>query len=208
MADEQQRQNSDSSNNDDGNKPKSGKRRYFRRRRNKTNKKPDQRSGPQTSSENAGANKSGQRKSTSQQDRQASGNSGNNSGKKKRRSRRRRSSRRATQQQPEMKQAVQEAETLYEEPLSVYVYTHIVRADYRDSMSDYRPETSYLAGESRKESSVPAVTLTRDILDQLDHFFTVQEQGGEPPRRIEYDEADWADDDDWDGTEDDPENQI
>jgi hypothetical protein len=98
-------------------------------------------------------------------------------------------------------QRIQEPETPYEEPTSVYVYTHVLRPDYRDSMSDYRPEMSYFSGESHQESAVPAVTLTRDILEQLDHFFVVQEQGGEPPRRIEYNEADWADDDDdWDGS--------
>ncbi len=102
-----------------------------------------------------------------------------------------------------MAQVIQEPETPYEEPSSVYVYTHVVRPDYRDSMSDYRPETSYFSGESHHDPAVPIVTLSRDILEQLEHFFTVQEQGGEPPRRIEYNEADWADDDDdWNEPED------
>lgn len=200
MADEQPKQDNSGAGSD---KQKTGKRRYFRRRRTKGKKPDQQRPAQQGTSEAASAPaKSEKRKGAPQSDRQGGGNTGSTgtSGNKKRRSRRRRTSRRSGQQ-PEVTQRIQEPETPYEEPTSVYVYTHVLRPDYRDSMSDYRPEMSYFSGESHQESAVPAVTLTSDILDQLDHFFAVQEQGGEPPRRIEYNEADWADDDDdWDGS--------
>lgn len=207
MADEQPKQDNSGAG---GDKQKTGKRRYFRRRRTKGKKPDQQRPAQQGTNEAAPAPaKSEKRKNAPQSDRQGgSGNSGSAGpgGNKKRRSRRRRTSRRSGQQ-PEVTQRIQEPETPYEEPTSVYVYTHVLRPDYRDSMSDYRPEMSYFSGESHQESAVPAVVLTRDILEQLDHFFVVQEQGGEPPRRIEYNEADWADDDDeWDGSKDEPED--
>jgi hypothetical protein len=171
MADEQRQESSDS-------REKSGKRRYFRRRN--KNKKP--RSGEQTSIEGvakvkkSGAAATGERKGAPN---------------KKRRSRRRRSSRR-TNQQNTMPELIQEPERPYEEPTSVYIYTHIVRPAYRDAISDYRPETSFQQSDDHGSFlSGNIELLTKEIREQLDRQFKVESNDSPAVKKnIEIDEFD------------------
>ncbi len=192
MADEQKPTNSGSSSSSSGgNKEKTGKRRYFRRRRNKPKKQEGQ--AEQTQPESA-PTKGTQRSTGATAERK--GPTG-----KKRRSRRKRNSRRSTGQAETSTQMIQEPEQKYEEPTSVYVYTHVVRPAYRDMLPDYRPESSFFSGESHETAPEAASLLSSDIFEQLDRYFTEEETGSRPKRVIEYNEADWDDDED-ESTED------
>ncbi len=125
------------------------KRRYFRQRRRK-GKSGEKRTNEQAApTAQAGGKEASPERKPNQ--RNNPGNPNNNT--KKRRSRRRNG--RDRQPQVETPSVVnQEPEPTYHEPSSVYVYTYIVRPAYRDSMSDYRPETSFLQSAHREGETV------------------------------------------------------
>jgi hypothetical protein len=174
----------------EGSSNKSGKRRYFRRRN--KNKKTEG-SAEQSTTESAPA------KSTPRggpaPDRKGSPPN------KKRRSRRRRSTRRGDQPLDSRSELTREPETTYEEPISVYVYTHVIRPAYRDIVSDYRPESSFL--EDGEHDSFPfnsTSLLTPEIREQIEKQFRTGDDL--PPQELAtkistegWSEEDW--DDDW-----------
>src|SRR5690606_16695319 len=107
-----------------------------------------------------------------------------------------------------------ETEQPYEEPISVYVYTHVVRPAYRDVVSEYRTDTMF------QQNSEPGVfrsgnieLLTKEIREQLDRQFAVTSEALSAPKKSYetfdhegYDEdedfADYDEEDDADYDED------
>lgn len=174
----------------EGSSNKSGKRRYFRRRN--KNKKTDG-SAEKTALESAPA-KSTPRGGPAPDRKGAPPN-------KKRRSRRRRSTRRGEQPLDSRSEMMREPETTYEEPISVYIYTHVIRPAYRDMVSDYRPESSFL--EDGEHDSFPfnsASLLTPEIREQIEKQFRIGDDlpPEKPAAKLStenWSEEDW--DDDW-----------
>jgi hypothetical protein len=173
----------------EGSSNKSGKRRYFRRRN--KNKKTDG-GAEQTTVEGAPA-KSVPRGGLAPDRKGPPPN-------KKRRSRRRRSTRRGDQPLDSSSEMIREPETTYEEPISVYVYTHVIRPAYRDMVSDYRPESSFL--EDGEHDSFPfnsTSLLTPEIREQIEKQFRLGDDlPHQPPAQSStegWSEEDW--DDDW-----------
>lgn len=175
------------------NKEKSGKRRYFRRRT--KSKKPDK-STEQKPAEGAPAKSSPRSGPTP--DRKGTPN-------KKRRSRRRRSSRRGSQPMDASPEAIREPEPAYEEPISVFVYTHVIRPAYRDMVSDFRSESSFLEDHERETSTFNAGSLlTQEIKDQIERLFRIGDDlPDEPVKKPVFDANEDWDDEAWDDWEDD-----
>jgi hypothetical protein len=59
----------------------------------------------------------------------------------------------------------------YQEPVDVFVHTHIVRPAYRDAGSDYVSETSFLSGRRPAEASIHMERLQEEINSHLDTYF-------------------------------------
>jgi hypothetical protein len=96
--------------------------------------------------------------------------------------------------------ALREPETAYEDPISVFVYTHVIRPAYRDMISDFRSESSFLQDEERDASTFNAGSLlTPEIKEQIEQLFRI---GGdltkEPAAKPKIDYPDDWDDEDWD----------
>ncbi|MBX3002083.1 MAG: hypothetical protein KF893_26395 [Caldilineaceae bacterium] len=180
-----------------GNKERSGKRRYFRRRN-----KPKKTEG--------GAE---QAQGTPAKPAPRSGQAPDRKGpppNKKRRSRRRRSARRGNQPIDSSPELLRETESNYEEPISVFVYTHIIRPAYRDMISDYRPESSFL--EDGEHDSFPfdsASLLSAEIRQQIENQFRLGDQPLLEKPVVKISDEGWSEegwDDDWDDDwEDEPE---
>jgi hypothetical protein len=179
-----------------GNKDKSGKRRYFRRRN--KNKKTDG-SAEQKQTENAPAKPAS--RSGSAPDRKGPPPN------KKRRSRRRRSTRRGNQPGDTSAELSRDPEPTYEDPVSVFVYTHVIRPAYRDMVSDYRPESSFLEDGEHDSSTFNATSLlTPEIRDQIAQLFRIGDDlPSDKPAKSAT--ADWSDED-WDNDWNDWENEA
>jgi hypothetical protein len=180
-----------------GNKERSGKRRYFRRRN-----KPKKAEGSAEQTQAQGAQAKPAPRSGQAPDRKGPPPN------KKRRSRRRRSTQRGNQPSNSGPELMGETESSYAEPISVFVYTHVIRPAYRDMVSDYRPESSFL--EDGEHDSFPfdsAALLSPEIRQQIEHQFRI---GNQPPfekpvLKISdegWSEEGWDDDGDDDGDDD------
>lgn len=155
MADEKPQKSSDGKQNEEG-----SKRRYFRRRRRKNRSGDKRNEQTQSESRSSGKDTSSERKSSRSS---------------KRRRSRRRSNRERQAQVETTPEVSQEPDPDYEEPSSVYVYTYIVRPAYRDSISDYRPESLFLQSSKESDTFQPIGMehLKSEINAQLDLQFQV-----------------------------------
>lgn len=172
MADEQPQKSDNPSSGGGG---KSNNRRYFRRRR----------KGPGTGGEGQAAPSQEKQQSRPQSDPKPQGSrppEQRNEQQEKRRKRRRsnnssstnrRSSSSRRQRRDEQTSSaplVAPEPERYQEPVNVYVHTHIVRPAYRDAGGDYVSEASFLTGRHPAEASIHMERLEDDIRKQLDEY--------------------------------------
>ncbi|RLT41301.1 MAG: hypothetical protein DWI57_07195 [Chloroflexi bacterium] len=81
----------------------------------------------------------------------------------------------------------------YQEPLDVYVHTHIVRPAYRDAGNDYVSETSFLTKRPPAELTIHMERLQEEINGHLDEYFNRPKTPAKVIRE--------AGDEDWDDEE-------
>lgn len=188
MADQQPQKNDSSPSGGGGGKRNN--RRYFRRRRNKgggegqaapSQEKEQNRAQPEAKGQ---GNRSQEQRSEQQERRRKRRRSSNN---------RRSSSSRRQRRQEQSEQTVQSVPEpeRYQEPVDVYVHTHIVRPAYRDAGGEYISDGSFLSGRRPPEASIHMERLQEDIRGQLDEYLNRQPTPVKVTR--ELGDEDWDD---------------
>ena len=79
----------------------------------------------------------------------------------------------------------------YQEPVDVYVHTHIVRPAYRDAGNDYMSEISFLSGPRPSNLSIHMERLQEEINGHLDEYFNRPNTPVKVTREAGYE--DWDD---------------
>lgn len=191
MADQQPQKNDG---NASGGGSKRSNRRYFRRRRNKGGGDGQAASGPEKEQSRSQPEAKGQgnrppEQRSEQQERRRKRRRSNNS------NNRRSSSSRRQRRQEQNEQTVQSAPEpeRYQEPVDVFVHTHIVRPAYRDAGGEYISDGSFLSGRRPPEASIHMERLQEDIRGQLDEYLNRQPVPVKVTRE--------AGDEDWDDEE-------
>lgn len=190
MADQQPQKNDGSSSGGGG---KRSNRRYFRRRRNKGGGEGQTAAGPEKEQSRSQPEAKGQgnrppEQRSEQQERRRKrrrSNSNNRRSSSSRRQRRQEQSEQTVQNAPEPER--------YQEPVDVFVHTHIVRPAYRDAGGEYIADGSFLSGRRPPEASIHMERLQEDIRGQLDEYLNRQPVPVKVTRE--------AGDEDWDDEE-------